>query len=139
METVVHIDRVEITVSAPEKPFFLTVERAANVAAFARMPAAQDPGIQHPEYHAVTLSQVCDRLEISERWIRELVKRHGMPVRTVPWPGGYRFVFSDADVQRLSRIHAANQERLKLLHPELYKATQKNRRSPRTRTRSPWM
>ena len=30
METSVHIDRVEITVHAPDKPLFLTVERAAE-------------------------------------------------------------------------------------------------------------
>ncbi|MBQ43079.1 MAG: hypothetical protein CME15_11505 [Gemmatimonadetes bacterium] len=30
METTVHIDRVEITVHAPDKPLFLTVERAAD-------------------------------------------------------------------------------------------------------------
>ena len=33
METEVHIDRVEITVNAPQKPLFLTVQQAAEESA----------------------------------------------------------------------------------------------------------
>ena len=83
----------------------------------------------------MTLDHVCQRTGLSERWIRELIKRHGLRIRTIPWPGGYRFVFTGADVKRIWAIHQRNQVELQRRHPQFYAKVGKVRLLP---TRSPW-
>lgn len=86
----------------------------------------------------MSLGEVCACTGLCERWIRELIKRHNLNVRRVPCPGGYRFVFSRADVEQIERIHTANQERLERHYPAFYAVAGKpNRLAPRA-LRSPW-
>ena len=61
---------------------------------------------------------------LSGRWVRELVRRHGIPVRKVPCGGGGRYVFTRADVERIWRIHERNQVELQQRSP-LFKAVGK--------------
>jgi hypothetical protein len=83
----------------------------------------------------MTINDAVLRTGLSERWIRQLIKRHGLPVRKVPCGGGGRYVFSHDNVSQILRIHYANQERLEHLYPALYKATGKHRRNPSTAMR----
>ena len=84
----------------------------------------------------LSLPQVCARTGLSPRWVRELVKRHGLNIRRVPCPGRYRFVFSPADVEQIQQIHQANQRRLKRLYPAFHAVVGKQNGVPPLR--SPW-
>jgi len=85
----------------------------------------------------LSLRDVCARTGLSPRWVRELIKRHELPVRRIPCPGRYRFLFSPYDVEQIERIHAANQERLEC-YPAFYAVVGKRHRVPQRAVRSPW-
>ncbi len=74
-----------------------------------------------------SLQDAVIRTGLSERWVRKLIKRHGLNVRTVPCAGGYRFVFSRDDLQQIERIHVRNQEELRRRAPALYAVVGKMR------------
>ena len=85
-----------------------------------------------------TLTEVTARTGLSERWIRELIKRHGLDVRKVPCAGRYRFVFSREDVERIDSIHQRNQAELQHRHPAFYAVVGKRSLVPTGVIRSPW-
>ena len=85
-----------------------------------------------------TLREVCARTGLSERWIRELIRRHGLNVRRVPCPGRGRFVFSRADVEQIESIHRSNQARLERRSPAFYATVGKLPMTPRNAVRAQW-
>lgn len=76
---------------------------------------------------SMSLQAVCARTELSERWVRELVKRHGLAVRKVPCPGGGRYVFTRDDVERIWRIHEGNQAVMQRRYPAFFESVGKLR------------
>ena len=67
------------------------------------------------------LREVPQQTGLSGRWVRELVRRHGIPVRKVRCGGGGRYVLTRADVERIWCIHERNQGELQRRSP-LFKA-----------------
>ena len=84
----------------------------------------------------MTLIEASERIGLSERWVRELVKRHGLQIRTIPWRGWYKLVFTGADVKQIERIHERNQVELQRRHPEFFAKVGKLRLDHMPR--SPW-
>ena len=103
---------------------------------------ARKPGLRRKEFFnpvgGMSLADVSARTGLSERWVRELVKRHGLRIRTIPWSGGYRLMFTLADVEQIESIHNRNQSELQRRHPALYAAVGKVTRVPRRAVRSRW-
>ena len=89
-----------------------------------------------------SLDDVAVRTGLSERWIRELVKRHGLNVLKVPGPGGGQFVFSREDFKQIERIHERNQLELERRRPACYAVVGKRslvtRRSGHVNWRGMW-
>lgn len=75
----------------------------------------------------MTLKEAALYLGLSERWIRHLTTHHGLPVRKVPCPGGGRYEFTQADLERLWSIHQDNQQYLERYRPNLYRSNRKGR------------
>ena len=86
----------------------------------------------------MTLLQASQQLDLSERWVRHLIRQHGLAIRTVPWRGGYRFVFTRADLKRIWAIHERNQVELRRRHPAFFAAVGKLKLGPQVAIRSPW-
>jgi hypothetical protein len=78
----------------------------------------------------MTLIEASQRLGLSERWIRRLIRRHGLSIRTIPYAGGYKFVFTGGDLKRICAIHERNQLHLKRQCPEFFRVVGKIRRGP---------
>ena len=53
----------------------------------------------------MTLKEASIRTGLSERWIREYVYREWLYPAKVPYPGGFRYDFSEADIKRAKEIH----------------------------------
>ena len=74
-----------------------------------------------------SLNEVAARIGLSERWVRELIKLHGLNIRRVPCAGSGQFIFSRDDLQQIERIHVRNQEELRRRAPALFAVVGKMR------------
>ena len=100
-------------------------ERCMHV--FTRHRQSENLSLAFEEAQTVTLLQASQQLDLSERWVRHLIRQHGLAIRTVPWRGGYRFVFTRADLKRIWAIHERNQVELRRRHPAFFAAVGKLR------------